>query len=365
MLAAACSGSPSSGTHAGTVTLPAGVDESGSAAAPSMATKASAPSTATARWPVTLAFGGDVHFSDYVADLLHDPATSLADLKPYLAGADVAMVNLETAITSRGSEAPKEFHFRTTPESLTALQATGVDVVTMANNHAVDYGSVGLQDTLAAVRTSPIPVVGIGGDAARAYAPAYLNVRGVKVAVLGATQVPDWTLATWSATASRPGVASASSPDQLVAAVRAARAHADVVVVYLHWGTDYTTCPNALQRRTAQALSGAGADVVLGSHAHRLQAGGWLGRTYVDYGLGNFIWWRSQGQDAVTGVLTVAVDRPSGAARAAVTKASFAPLTVSSDGVPRPGGAAATAASSAAWEKLRGCSGLSAAPSNG
>lgn len=328
-------------------------------------TSGSGTSGPAARWPVTLAFGGDVHFSDYVADLLRDPATSLADLKPYLATADVAMVNLETAITTRGSEAPKDFHFRTTPQSLTALRATGVDVVTMANNHAVDYGPVGLQDTLAAVRTSPIPVVGLGGDAAHAYAPAYLDVRGVKVAVLGATQVPDWTLATWSATASRPGVASASSPERLAAAVRAARAHADVVVVYLHWGTDYTTCPNALQRRTAQALAGAGADVVLGSHAHRLQAGGWLGRTYVDYGLGNFVWWRSHGQDAVTGVLTVSVDRPSGAARAAVTKASFAPLTVSSDGVPRPGGDAATAAASAAWEKLRGCSGLSATPSNG
>jgi len=183
--------------------------------------------------------------------------------------------------------------------------------------------------------------------------------------VLGATQVPDWTLATWSATATRPGVASATSPTRLAAAVRAARARADVVVVYLHWGTDYTTCPNPLQRRTAQALAAAGADVVLGSHAHRLQAGGWLGRTYVDYGLGNFIWWRSVGQDAATGVLTLTVDRPAGAPRASVTKGSFAPLTVSPDGVPRSKGAAITSAARSAWQKLRGCSGLTATPSNG
>jgi poly-gamma-glutamate synthesis protein (capsule biosynthesis protein) len=247
------------------------------------------------QWPVTLAFGGDVHFTDAVARLLAAPSTSLAELRPYFAGADVAMVNLETAITGRGSKAPKEFHFRTTPAALAALRSAGIDVVTMANNHAVDYGPVGLQDTLAAVRNSPVPVV----------------------------------------------------------------------VVYLHWGTDYTSCPNALQRRTAQALAEAGADVVLGSHAHRLQGGGWLGRTYVDYGLGNFVWWRSTGQDATTGVLALTVDRPAGATRPSVSKAAFTPLAVSADGVPRTMGVAASASAQASWQGLRTCSGLSGAPSNG
>lgn len=359
----ACSGPPSAGP--GSPVTSASLAEGGEPVASSVPTVATGATASTPRWPVTLAFGGDVHFADHVADLLKNPSASLADLRPYFVGADVGMVNLETAITTRGLEAPKDFHFRTTPRALTALQSAGVDVVTMANNHAVDYGRVGLQDTLTAARSSPVPVVGIGSDAAHAYAPAILDVRGVEVAVLGATQVPDWTLATWSASAARPGVASASSPARLAAAVRAARIRADVVVVYLHWGTDYTTCPNALQRRTAQALAAAGADVVLGSHAHRLQGGGWLGRTYVGYGLGNFVWWRSRMPDAVTGVLTLTVDRPPGAARAAVTEASFAPLTISTDGVPRAGGTAAMSAARSAWQKLRGCSGLSAAPSTG
>jgi hypothetical protein len=364
--AVACSGSPSGGQAAGPTRLTLTPQpEAGETLVPVDGTPSAttAAGAADARWPVTLAFGGDVHFSDYVAALLKNPSASLADLRPYFTGADVGMVNLETAITARGAEAPKEFHFRTTADAFTALQSVGVDVVTMANNHAVDYGPVGLRDTLEAVRNSPVPVVGIGSDATQAYAPAILDVHGVKVAVFGATQVPDWTLATWSATATRPGVASAASPTRLAAAVRGVRARADVVVVYLHWGTDYTTCPNALQRRTARALAAAGADVVLGSHAHRLQAGGWLGRTYVDYGLGNFIWWRSRGQDAVTGVLTLTVDRPSSTVRASVTRASFAPLIVSPDGVPRMSRTTSTAASS--WQKLRGCSGLSATPSNG
>ena len=309
---------------------------------------------------LTLAFAGDVHFAAQVGDLLADPATGLADLRPFLAKPDVAMVNLETAITTRGTEMPKKFHFRAPATAFDALAAAGVDVVTLANNHAVDYGEVGLRDTLAARAAAPIPAVGFGEDAADAYAPALLDVRGTTVAVLGATQVPDWTLATWPAGASRPGVASAATPDRLAAAVRAARRKADVVVVYLHWGTDYTTCPNPLQKRTAAALADAGADVVVGAHAHRVQGAGWLGRTYVSYGLGNFVWWRrNSAADAETGVLTLGVRGRR------VTSARWTPLVVGADGVPRRPDAATSRRLLASWQDARGCTGLAARPAAG
>lgn len=304
-----------------------------------------------------LAFGGDVHFAAQVARLLDDPDRGLAELRPYLATADLAMVNLETAITSGGTPAPKQFHFRAPPAALRAVAAAGVDIVTMANNHAVDYGAVGLADTLAAQEGSPIPVVGIGRDAAQAYAPAYLHAAGMTVAVLAATQIPDWTLANWSATADRPGVANAASSARLAAAVRGARAHADVVVVYLHWGTDYTDCPNALQRSTARALAEAGADVVLGTHAHRVQGAGWLGRTYVDYGLGNFVWWRRNSEaDARSGVLTLRLQGRR------VRSAAWTPMVVSADGLPRVPGAAERARLLRLWNQARACTGLSASP---
>ena len=309
---------------------------------------------------VTLAFAGDVHFAAQVGDLLADPATGLADLRPFLAPPDVAMVNLETAITTRGREMPKKFHFRAPATAFDALDAAGVDVVTLANNHAVDYGEVGLQDTLAARAQAPIPAVGLGKDRTDAYAPALLDVRGTTVAVLGATQVPDWTLATWPAGPSRPGVASAATPDRLAAAVRAARKKADVVVVYLHWGTDYTTCPNALQKRTAAALAEAGADVVVGAHAHRVQGAGWLGRTYVSYGLGNFVWWRRNSPaDAATGVLTLGVRGRD------VVSARWVPLVVGADGVPRRPDAATSRRMLASWQEARGCTGLAARPAAG
>ena len=123
-------------------------------------------STATAaQGEFSFAFAGDVHFEDRTADRLAHPATAFGEAKPVLAAADLTMVNLETAITTRGEPAPKEFHFRAPAAAFTALRDAGVDVATMANNHAADYGAVGLRDTLAAIRTSRFPVVGIGASA--------------------------------------------------------------------------------------------------------------------------------------------------------------------------------------------------------
>ncbi|WP_158220569.1 CapA family protein [Kineosporia sp. A_224] len=355
-------GLPGGGPDAGTA---APATSAGTAAADDTA---SGPTTAPTPEPTpsatpagprrtTLAFAGDVHFANQVADVLDDPQTGLAELQPYLSTADLAMVNLETAITTRGQEMPKKFHFRAPATAFAALAAAGVDVVTLANNHAVDYGEVGLRDTLAARAKAPIPAVGLGKDAADAYAPAILDVDGAKVAVLGATQVPDWTLATWPARPGRPGVAAASDPARLAAAVRAARKKADVVVVYLHWGTDYTTCPNALQKRTARALADAGADVVVGAHAHRLQGAGWLGDTYVSYGLGNFVWWRRNSvADATTGVLTLGVEGRR------VVSARWTPMLVSADGIPRVPDAAASKRMRQAWDAARDCTGLAARP---
>ena len=356
-LLAACSGDPAS---IGPPSTPTSIP-SGTTPVPPPTPAQTSPARADPA-PITLAFGGDVHFTRQLAPLLDHPDTALSTLRPYLASADIAMVNLETAITGRGTPAPKRFHFRAPPSALRALDAAGVDVASLANNHAVDYGQVGLRDTLAARRGSPIPIVGIGADRDQAYAPAYLQVRGSTVAVFGATQIPDWTLATWPAGADRPGVAVASSGPglaRLVQAVRTAARRADVVVVYLHWGTDYTSCPNSLQRSTARALSRAGADVVLGAHAHRVQGAGWLGGSYIGYGLGNFVWYGHNPEaGARTGVLTLTVQPTSGR----VSRATWTPMRVTASGLPARQRGATGRRLLASWNEARDCTGLSATP---
>jgi len=305
---------------------------------------------------LTLAFAGDVHFAAQLAPLLRRPTRALAELRPALGRADLTTVNLETALTGRGSPAPKTWHFRAPPAALDALAGAGVDVVTLANNHAVDYGPVGLRDTLAAKQESPLPVVGIGEDEDEAFTPAVLEVEGRRVAVLGATQVPEWTSSKAAAGPSSAGVAVALDPARLARAVRAARRRADVVVVYLHWGTDYTSCPDASQRSTSQLLADAGADVVVGTHAHQLQGAGWLGRTYVSYGLGNFVWWRRNSPlQAATGVLTLTLKGHR------VVDEQWEPLAVEQDGVPRRPSPAQVRAQLADRERVRQCAGLAAA----
>ncbi len=309
----------------------------------------------------TLALAGDVNFAERTAHLLAaGPSTALHEAAQQLSAADVTMVNLETAITTGGAPAPKQFHFRAPATALTALADGGVDVATMANNHAVDYGPGGLQDTLAAIATSPIPVIGIGKDAAQAYAPYTTTVNGVRLAILAASQVHDWTLGAYTATDSHPGIASAVS-DRLVAAVKAAEQQADVVVVYLHWGIEYTDCPSAEQRGLADRLAAAGATAVVGTHAHVLQGAGWRpDGTYVAYGLGNYFWWRSFGnaQDD-NGVLTLTFSQ------ARVTGATFLPTHLDERGVPMPATGSTLSRIQAEWAAARQCADLLAAPPAG
>ena len=303
--------------------------------------------------PVTIAFGGDVHFEGMLrARLDANPTTALAPIAPVLSSADLAMVNLETAVTERGTPAPKEFTFRAPATAFTALASGGVDVATMANNHGLDFGPVGLADSLAASAFTRFPVVGIGRDAREAYAPYRATVHGQRIAVVGATQVIDGALvASWTATDSHAGLASAKDVARLLDAVRAVRPTADTVIVFLHWGVEGHTCPSADQEALARTLVGAGADVVIGGHAHRLQGGGRLGPALVDYGLGNFVFYTAGGPGTQSGVLLVTVTGRD------VDGYRFVPATLHG-GVATPLTGAAAGAAVAQWNALRSCTNL-------
>jgi poly-gamma-glutamate capsule biosynthesis protein CapA/YwtB (metallophosphatase superfamily) len=312
----------------------------------------SAPRTATGE-AVTLAFAGDANFQGPSAAALRD---DLGPVVPLLERADLAMVNLETAVTTRGTPVPKGFNFRVPAGVFGSLRRSGVDVVTMANNHGVDYGQTGLRDSLDAISASRFPVVGIGADEDAAFAPHVVTVKGQRIAFLGATQVLDASLAaSWTAAAGKPGLASAKDEERLVRAVAEARGKADTVVVYLHWGQELDPCPLDRQKSLAQRLVDAGADVVVGGHAHVLLGGGYLDGAYVDYGLGNFLFPSHSGATSRSGVLTLTVRGR------AVTGARWSPAAVRG-GFPVPLTGAQADSAGAAWVALRGCTGLSAAP---
>ena len=299
---------------------------------------------------VTLAFAGDVHFEGILRGrLAADPETVLAPIAPILRRADIAVVNLETAITQRGTPQAKIYTFRAAPTALDSLAAAGVDVANEANNHGIDFGPVGLIDTLAArAQSKRVAVIGIGRNADDAYAPFRATVHGQRIAIIGASQVIDTQfITTWSATDSQPGIASAKNIDRLLAAVRAARATSDTLVVFLHWGAEGTHCPTGDQRTLAAQLVQAGADVIVGSHSHQLEGAGHLGGALVDYGLGNFAFYTG----TTSGVLTVTMTGRR------VDRYGWEPASILG-GVPNPVTGPAKQPAIDAWRALRACTDL-------
>lgn len=259
--------------------------------------------------PVTIAFGGDIHFEGLLAtQLAESPETMLDPVAEMMAGADLAVANLETAITARGTPAPKGFTFRAPVTAFDALRAAGIDVVSLANNHGMDFGLVGLEDTLAAATDAEFPLVGAGLDAEAAYRPWSTEINGQRIAVIGATQVLDSSLiASWTATEDQPGLASAKEVEALVDAVAEARSAHDTVIVFLHWGIEGEQCPAPRQLELSDQLVEAGADIVVGGHAHRVQGGGLKDGAVVHYGLGNFVFYTEGGLGARSGVLEVTI----------------------------------------------------------
>jgi poly-gamma-glutamate synthesis protein (capsule biosynthesis protein) len=319
---------------------------------------------------VTFAFAGDCHFADTLdtedpgaissgiplaTQLRNDPLNLLAPIKPIFAAADLTMVNLETAITERGEPVVgKNFHFRSPAESFVALKAAGVDVINMANNHALDYGPVGMDDTFAAIAASKLPVVGIGHNATEAYRPYRTVVKGQRIAIFGAL---DWLepnlISQWSATDTQPGLAFSIDRARLVSAVAEVRPQVDTLVTFLHWGIETTHCASPEQETLAHALLGAGADVVVGSHAHRVFGAGRIGKSLVAYGLGNFIYWREDGESGRSGVLMVDVTGRE------VDSYQWIPARITK-GIPVPQTGSEAATDLAVWQQRRQCSGLPA-----
>ncbi|HEX2362762.1 MAG TPA: CapA family protein [Jiangellaceae bacterium] len=352
--AAACSGSaaaPEAGSTTGST------PEKSPAATTSNIGPTTTPESSPPPGPITIAFAGDVHFEAQLRSRLEDPATALAPIATQLSAADLTVVNLETSIGTSGSPEPKRFTFQAPPEAFDALAAAGVDVATMANNHGMDFGPDGLDDTLTAIAADPpLEVIGIGSNADQAFAPAVVDVRGTTVAVIGAHSADDPRADPtehWAAGTDKPGVAVASDPGRLVAAVRDAARAADLVVVFMHWGVQGERCPSRSQVGTARALSDAGASIVVGSHAHVVQGTGLVDATYVAYGLGNFVWYNPDSESAsTTGLLTITVDAGH------VVAEDWNPARIDANGMPRfvTGGESEDMAAS--FASLRQCTDL-------
>ncbi|MFI2435883.1 CapA family protein [Streptomyces sp. NPDC018693] len=224
---------------------------------------------------VTLALAGDTMLGRGVAEVLEHsrphPLFSPA-VHSAVQDADLFLLNLECCVSDRGTpiDLPgKPFFFRAPPRAADALADLGVDAVSLANNHALDFGPDALLDTRAHLARAGIRCVGAGADTGQARAPLVVTAGGLRLGILALTDHP----AEYAAGPDRPGVAYANLWDEdvpvwAVEALRTLADTADLVVVTVHWGPNMTARPVPHVRRAALTLTAAGADLVVGHSAH-------------------------------------------------------------------------------------------------
>lgn len=219
---------------------------------------------------------------------------------------DLTIVNLECAVSDLGTAVPKEFNFRGDPDALPVMHDAGVEVANLGNNHSYDFGPDALLDTVRNVKRAGIAPVGAGATQDDALAPAAFDLQGWRVAVLGFDQVVD-PYPEAVATDEKPGTAAGHDTGLMIDAIRAAAGDADIVVVMVHWGVELDTQPRAEQVDLGHRMVEAGADVILGGHAHRLQPMETYHGRPIFYSLGNFVWPDFSREGSTTAVAEVTV----------------------------------------------------------
>nr|MCR5304242.1 CapA family protein [Lachnospiraceae bacterium] len=254
---------------------------------------------------VTFSFGGDILFDPHYAVMstLRSSGGNVEnvishDLLEMMRQSDVTVLNNEFPYSNRGFPTEgKTYTFRAEPSSARYLLDMGVDLVTLANNHAYDHGEEALIDTFSALNDVGVTYIGAGMNLEEAVAAARYDIRGTKVSVLSATQIerlpnPD----TREATPTSPGVFRCMDNTKLLARISEEKALGYFVIVCIHWGTENEEEVDWLQQKQGPEMAEAGADLIIGCHPHILQPVARIGDTPVIYSLGNF-WFNSKTLD--------------------------------------------------------------------
>jgi poly-gamma-glutamate capsule biosynthesis protein CapA/YwtB (metallophosphatase superfamily) len=235
-----------------------------------------------------LLFVGDVMLSRSVGARMkaeNDWTYPFLKVAETLRAADLTFGNLECPISDTGRNRHHLYSFRADPQAIEGLKFAGFDVMSVANNHMFDWGRPALMDTVERLRAAGIRPVGAGANDLAAHYPVLVNLNGVRIAFLAYVNVPPEEA---TAGPDRPGVAWLD-PGRTLADIRFARTLADLVIVSLHWGVEYSRRPLRSQVELAHQMIDAGADLVVGSHPHVTQPLEEYHGRWIAYSLGNFI----------------------------------------------------------------------------
>ena len=259
-------------------------------------------------------FSGDINFSEGWGTMryLDSQPNGIYDcfsqaLLSEMQSADIMVVNNEFTYSDRGTPLEgKTYTFRARPDRVNLLDVFGTDIVGLANNHVYDYGEEALLDTLETLEGSGIPYVGAGRNLEEAGKIVYFIANGRKIAITAATQIERSTNYTKEATADSPGVLKTLNPDKYVKVLEEAEKNSDIVIAYVHWGTEHQSQFGTDQEELAEAFVKAGADVIIGGHTHCLQGMTYKEGVPIIYSLGNF-WFNQKTLD--TGLSQVIIEK--------------------------------------------------------
>lgn len=216
----------------------------------------------------------------------YGPAYPFANLKERMESCDLAFANLESAISTRGEPVWMKKHLlRASPEDGKSLAFSGLDLVSLANNHAMDFGEPAFLDTLDELSNMHISVVGGGRNQKEASAPWEIALGSAPVAFLAYSV---WTSPLIEAGQDRAGI-NPFVQETAEKQIRDLKSRGRVVIVSMHWGQEHTPIPTAQQVRMAHGLIDAGADAVAGHHPHCPQSVEVYRGKPVFYSLGNFV----------------------------------------------------------------------------
>jgi len=262
------------------------------------------PATHTLPLSTSLIFGGDAMLSRVVGQKMvkyGNFSWPFEKIKDILSSADISAINLESPFTlgAKSYLVPTgSFSFNADPQTLAGLSAAGIDLVTLANNHFANQGQKGMRDTFSLLAGAGIGYVGAGNNDQEAHQEVVIEKNGIKFAFLGYGYPNDYSVAT----ADRAGIATMSLPPA-IADVKRIREQADVVVVMIHDGVEYTNIPTSHQKEFARAMIDSGADLIIGHHPHWVQQIEVYKGKPIVYSLGNLVFDQMWSQETREGAL--------------------------------------------------------------
>lgn len=260
---------------------------------------------------LVISFMGDVMMDSFIGDYIRDYGSDYpwTDVAPITKESDLAIINLETSVSTRGeTKKPEGYGFRSHPDTLQGLVNSGIDMVSLANNHTLDFGEEAFFDTLESLNQYGIAYVGGGKNKREAEEAKILEKNGFKMGFVAYTSVIPWS--SWEAGEDKPGTAvlKMEYKEKILKNIQDASKKCDRLTVLLHWGVEYDQAPSEKQRELAHAMIDAGADIIVGHHPHILQGIEFYKEKPIFYSIGNFVFLKNDELCGKTGIFTITVD---------------------------------------------------------